>query len=82
MTAALPRMIRAATTSAGPANPHDVQTKESRVGRLPLATQPQAGQVRLVFFGSTATTGTPASAALYVRKERSWKNAQLAWRAR
>jgi hypothetical protein len=64
MTAALARMTRAARWSLGPASPHAPHRKADRLTRFSFATKPQSGHSRLVFFGSTTTTGTPASAAL------------------
>ncbi len=62
--------------------------KRACVGRLALSIRPHTGHVRLVLRGLTATTFTPASAALYSTKERSWAKAQpcntrrCAWGAR
>lgn len=71
MTTARRAITPAAMVSAGPANPHDTQEKRACVGRLRLSMHPQAGHVRLVLRGSTRTTGTPASRALYSTNDRS-----------
>ncbi len=57
-------MLIAPTRSALSSTPHSTHTNWSCVCRLSADTWPQHGQVRLVFFGGTATNQPPRHASL------------------
>ena len=73
---ALDPTIRAPTRSACERCPHARHSNSDWLLRLVFSQCPHSGQVRLVLRGSTATTGTPAIAALYSTNSRNWKKAQ------
>ena len=60
-----PARLRAALRSAFAEYLHCLHKNVSLVGRLARSQCPQTEHVFEVFRGSTVTTGTPASAALY-----------------
>src|ERR1035437_290715 len=69
-------MFRAAFRSAWSVWPHALQENFAWLVRFAFSQWPHTAHVRDVLRGSTATTGTPASVALYKTNENNWWNDQ------
>src|ERR1700754_2820856 len=70
------RMFRAAFRSAFARCPHDTQRNFSWLVRFAFSQWPHAAHVLDVLHGSTWTTGTPTSCALYERNATNCANDQ------
>src|SRR5258708_4468133 len=74
--------LREALRSACATTPHDLHRNRACEARFRLSVYLHSEHCRLVYAGSTYTSGTPAQRALYVRNCPSWANAQECTAAR